>query len=177
MITERKRVVGVMGGSKAGTKTCRMAEELGSLIAQRGWVLLNGGRNQGVMAASAKGAKAAGGTVIGILPDRTAAKASPDLDYVVMTGMGDARNVINVLSSDVVVACPGALGTLSEITLALKAEKSVILLGYDVMPEYERYRRSGQLTYATDPADAVKQVASVLNELAREGFDDAAVNG
>ncbi len=115
MITERKRVVGVMGGSTAGEKTCRMAEELGALIARRGWVLLNGGRNRGVMAASAKGAKAAGGTVIGILPDRTSAKASPDLDYVVMTGMGDARNVINVLSSDEFVACPAALGTLSEI--------------------------------------------------------------
>ena len=56
----RKPVIGVMGGSKASASVYGMAKELGTLIAQRGWVLLNGGRNQGVMAASAEGAKQAG---------------------------------------------------------------------------------------------------------------------
>ena len=164
MIVERKPVVGVMGGSSVGEDVCAMAEQLGALIARRGWVLLNGGRNKGVMAASARGAKKAGGTVIGILPDRSAAKASPDLDFAIITGMGDARNAINVLSSDVVIACPGALGTLSEITLALKAKKRVILLDHEVGPEFDKYRRSGQLTDARNPQDAVDQAAEALDE-------------
>lgn len=158
----RKPVVGVMGGSKVSDADYEMARELGGLIARRGWVLLNGGRNKGVMAASAKGAKEAGGTVVGILPDRSTRKASPDLDIAIVTGMGDGRNVLNVLSSDVVIACPGALGTLSEITLALKNDKHVILLGRKVEPSLEKLQRRGRLTTARTPGEAVDQAAGVL---------------
>jgi len=42
--------------------------------------------------------------------------------------MGNARNNINILSSDVVIACGMGAGTASEIALALKANKQVILL-------------------------------------------------
>ena len=161
----RRPVVGVMGGSKATPPVAKMAERLGELIAEQGWVLLNGGRNRGVMAASARGAKKAGGTVIGVLPDTTAAKASPDLDFVVLTGMGDARNVINVLSSDVVIACPGSLGTLSEIVLALKHDKRVILLGFDLGPELDKCCKRGQLTSADTPEQAVEQAAVTLGKV------------
>ncbi len=160
----RKPVVGVMGGSKATDDVYELAKELGRLIARRGWVLLNGGRNCGVMAASAQGAKEAGGTVIGILPDTTTTKASPDLDIAVVTGMGDGRNLINVMSSDLVIACPGALGTLSEVILALKHDKHVILLGFDLGPVLDKYRKRGQLTCADKPEDAVEQAAAVLGD-------------
>jgi hypothetical protein len=161
--SRRKPVIGVMGGSRATEKVAAMAHELGALIAQRGWVLLNGGRNAGVMAASAAGAKAAGGTVVGVLPDATRHRASPDLDYVILTGMGDARNVINVLSSDVVIACPGRAGTLSEVMLALNHEKPVILLGgFDPGPEVDQYRKSGLLREAASPLDAVDLAATLL---------------
>lgn len=165
---KRKPVVGVMGGSTAKPDVAEMAERLGELIAKKDWVLLNGGRNKGVMAASARGARKAGGIVIGILPDKTATKASPDLDIAILTNMGDARNAINVLSSDVVIACPGSLGTLSEIVLALKSDKRVILLGYDKPPseELEKFHKRGQLTLANDPEDAVAQAAAALQEMA-----------
>ncbi len=164
----RKAVVGVMGGSKVSDDVYEMARELGALIAEAGWVLLNGGRDTGVMAASAKGAKEAGGTVIGILPDVNAKKASPDLDFAIVTGMRDARNLINVLSSDVVIACPGSSGTLSEVMLALKHSKPVILLELDPGPEVDRYRKRGQLHEAHDPADAVAQAAGILAKQAEE---------
>ena len=153
-----------MGGSKVSDKVCEMAKRLGGLIAKRGWILLNGGRNTGVMAASAEGAKEAGGTVIGILPDKSTRKASTHLDIAVVTGLGDMRNLINVLTSDVVIACPGALGTLSEIAFALKHDKHVILLDRDVGPEFDLYRRRGQLTSASDPEEAVEQAAVALTE-------------
>lgn len=162
--TKRKAVIGVMGGASVSEAVRALAETLGALIAKRGWVLLNGGRNAGVMAASARGARSAGGTVIGILPDRDTSGAAPDLDFAIVTGLGDARNVVNVLSSDVVIACPGGAGTLSEVALALKNAKHVILVGWDVGSEYDSYRGSGQLTTAGDAEDAVAKAASALAE-------------
>ena len=79
-----------------------------------------------------------------------------------MTGMGDARNLINVLSSDVVIACKGALGTLCEIVLALTHGKTVILLEREVSLELERYERQGRLVTADSPEDAVARAAAVL---------------
>lgn len=158
----RRPVVGVMGGSKVSEADFEMARQLGGLIAQRGWILLNGGRNKGVMAATAKGAKEAGGTVVGILPDRNTNQASPDLDIAIVTGLGDGRNVLNVLSSDVVIACPGALGTLSEIVLALKNDKHVILLGRAGDPSLEKLAPRGRLSVTTTPEEAVNRAAEIL---------------
>ena len=159
----RKPVIGVMGGGQVTDEVAATARELGSLIAGRGWVLLNGGRNAGVMAASARGAKEAGGLVIGILPDYDTRAASPDLDVAVVSGLGDARNAINVLSSDVVIACPGGAGTLSEVALALKSGKPVIVLGFDPGPTLTAYVTSGQLVQADNPAQAVERAEALLH--------------
>ncbi|MCH7813732.1 MAG: TIGR00725 family protein [Planctomycetes bacterium] len=161
----RKAVIGVMGGADADERGRSDAHRLGRLIAERGWVLLNGGRNTGVMAASAEGAQQAGGMVVGVLPDRDPRKASPHLDLAIVTGMGDARNVINVLSSDVVIACPGGAGTLSEVALALKNGKPVILLGFDPGPTVEQYKAQGLLRSARDPDEAVELAADFLESL------------
>ena len=159
----RKPVIGVMGGSKASPDVYRMARDLGALIAQRGWVLLNGGRNQGVMAASAEGAKQAGGTVIGILPDSTDGHASPHLDLAIITAMGDGRDLLNVLSSDVVIACSGRMGTLSEIVFALNYEKPVILLNHNLTDaHFHKHIRSGLLLHAATPAEAIAFTATAL---------------
>lgn len=159
----RRTVIGVMGGADVDRPTEQAAHRLGTLIAQRGWILLNGGRDCGVMAASAKGAKEAGGTVIGILPGADTHGASDDLDIAIVTGLGDARNLVNVLSSDVVIACSGGAGTLSEIALALKNGKRVILLGFDAGTVLEPYRRSGMLTSTSTPEEAVDSAARVVS--------------
>ncbi len=151
-----------MGGADVGAEVCALARELGKGIAERGWVLLNGGRDAGVMRASAAGAREAGGTVIGILPDADTSRAGPDLDYAIVTGMGDARNLINVLSSDVVIACPGGAGTMSEVALALKNGKRVILLGWNAGQAFAEFKRSGLLTAAKEPGEAMAQVAEAL---------------
>ena len=158
----RKEVIGVMGGAEVDAATETLARRLGSLIAQRGWVLLNGGRDCGVMAASAVGAREAGGTVIGILPGRSKTGASPDLDYAVVTGMGDARNLVNVLSSDVVIACVGGAGTVSEVSLALKNDKPVILLGWEVGPALDRYRSALLLESVQTAEQAIDRAAEIL---------------
>jgi uncharacterized protein (TIGR00725 family) len=126
----RRFVVGVMGaGDRARESDLALAHQLGAAIAAKGWILLSGGRNTGVMDAVNRGAHEAGGLTIGILPDNNRSAASEALDVAVVTGLGSARNYVNVLSSDVVVSCgAGGAGTASEIALALKAGKPVVLL-------------------------------------------------
>lgn len=128
---KRKPVIGVMGGHAVSPNTEAIAESLGKAIAGEGWILLNGGRNEGVMRASAKGAHEAGGFVIGIHPGETGnGDVAEHLDIAVFTGIGFARNHINILTSDVVVALPGSYGTMNEITFAKTHGKPVILYGF-----------------------------------------------
>jgi hypothetical protein len=89
---------------------------------------LTGGRDAGVMSAASRGAKEAGGTTVGILPGADTRGASRYVDIPIVTGLGQARNNINVLSSSIVIACGMGAGTAAEIALALKAGKSVVLL-------------------------------------------------
>jgi hypothetical protein len=159
---KRPRIVGVMGGARADAASCESASRLGALIAQNGWVLLNGGRNSGIMEASARGAAEAGGLTIGILPDSHAGNASEFIRIPICTGMGSARNAINVLSSDVVVACAGGAGTLSEIALALKHGKPVITLGYDLSPLLDAYPGNGALACATSPEAVIALIQALF---------------
>jgi uncharacterized protein (TIGR00725 family) len=122
-------IVGVMGPGEGATERDREnAYQLGRAIAQEGWALITGGRNQGVMDSASRGAKEAGGLTIGILPSADKDGISPFVDVPIVTGMGEARNNINVLSSDVVFACGMGAGTASEVALAVKGRRHVILL-------------------------------------------------
>jgi hypothetical protein len=118
-----------MGPGEGATERDREnAYQLGRAIAQEGWSLITGGRNQGVMDSASRGAKEAGGLTIGILPSPDRDGMSPFVDVPIVTGMGEARNNINVLSSDVVFACGMGAGTASEVALAVKGRRHVILL-------------------------------------------------
>lgn len=94
-------------------------------IARRQAILICGGMG-GVMEAAAAGAKEAGGITIGILPGNSASAANPYIDIPIVTDIGNARNVINVLTSQAIIAVHGAYGTLSEIALALKCGTPVV---------------------------------------------------
>ena len=104
------------------------AAEVGRLLAERGAVLVCGGRG-GAMEAACRGAKEAGGLTVGILPGSDRSEANPFVDVVLPTGLGEARNALVVGAADVVIAVGGGYGTLSEVALALKAGKRVIGLG------------------------------------------------
>ncbi|MEM9484541.1 MAG: cytochrome [Cyanobacteria bacterium P01_F01_bin.116] len=122
-------IIGVMGpGSQVSDYEFQLAHKLGEAIARQGWVLLTGGRPAGVMAAASCGAAAAGGIVLGILPDESGTKVASGVTLPIVTGMGSARNAINVLSSHGIIACGLGLGTISEIALGLKAKKPVVLM-------------------------------------------------
>src|SRR5204863_9942216 len=111
----------------SGREHEQRAEEVGRLLAGRGCIVVTGGLSE-VMAAAARGAKAAGGTTIGILPGENRADANEWIDHVVVTGVGHARNLAVVASGDAVIAVGGSWGTLAEIGFASRFGRRVVVL-------------------------------------------------
>lgn len=126
----RSIIVGVMGGGSASAQDMHEAKLLGSYIAENNFILLNGGRNKGIMESSAKGAFKKGGLTIGILPGEDLSQTSNFINIPILTGMGNARNQINILSSHIVAAFKGGAGTISEIAFAIKLKKPLVLIDF-----------------------------------------------
>ena len=143
MLTTMAVQVAVVG---SGVEWEGAAEEIGRLLAERGCTVVTGGLGE-VMAAAHRGAKAAGGSTVAVLPGESRAAAKPWADHVVVTGIGHARNLAVAASGDAVIAVGGSYGTLAEMALALRLGRRVVAL--DGAPEVE-----GALRAAT-PDDAV----------------------
>jgi len=122
------KFISVIGAANARGKEYDNALEVGREIARHKAVLVCGGLG-GVMEAAAKGAKEAGGITVGIIPGNSNKGVNPFIDIPIITGLGEARNIIVVLSADCVIAVGGELGTLSELAFALKHKKPVIGIG------------------------------------------------
>lgn len=120
--------IGVIGGSEVPPEIAQLAEEVGREIARRGAALVCGGLT-GVMEAACKGASEEGGLTIGILPGDSRRAANPYVKIPIVTGIGYARNVAVVKSSQAVIAIDGSYGTLTEIGHALQSGIPVISLG------------------------------------------------
>ena len=121
-------MIGVIGSGDHGKRRDPIAMEVGTLIARNGAVLVCGGLS-GMMEAASRGAHEEGGTVIGLLPGSEKSDANPYVTFPIPTGMGVARNVLIVRTSDALIALPGGPGTLSEIALGLNIGKPVVDLG------------------------------------------------
>ena len=147
--------IAVVGAGCVDPVTAQLAEEVGRLIAQRGATLVCGGLG-GVMEAAARGAREAGGTTLGILPGESRTAANPWIDHAVATGIGHGRNLAVAASGDAVIAVGGSWGTASEIALARKLGRAVVVLGAG--PEIEG---EGVVRAAT-PAEAVEQAFAGL---------------
>ena len=118
------RQVSVVG---SGSEWEPAAEEIGRLLAERGCTVVTGGLGE-VMAAAHRGAKAAGGATIAILPGERREDANEWADHVVVTGIGHARNLAVAASGDVVIAIGGAWGTLAEMAFARRLGRPVVAL-------------------------------------------------
>ena len=159
-----KVVIGVMGVGLATSEELQLAYDLGKAIADNNWVLLTGGRKAGVMDAASRGAKSADGLVVGVLPGSDRAFVSPAVDITIVTDMGNARNNINVLSSNVVIACGMGLGTASEVALSLKNHKPVILLNQSQLAEqFFTSLTTENLFVAQTVKEAIATVRKILN--------------
>ncbi|HVF30174.1 MAG TPA: hypothetical protein VNA22_04355 [Pyrinomonadaceae bacterium] len=161
-----KTLIAVVGAARELAAANSNARELGELIAAEGWILITGGRNAGVMRAANEGAKQVEGSItVGILPN-AGFDVAPDVDVPVITGIGQARNNIIVLSADVVIACgvDGA-GTTSEVALALKNRKQVVLLGVKDSAHNFFAEIGGDRVHRSEtPSEAVRIVKTLLGE-------------
>ena len=124
----RRLQVAVCGPGDASPAATALAEAVGSALGRRGATLVCGGLG-GCMEAACRAAKAAGGATVGILPGYEARAANRYVDAVVCTGMGQARNAIVVASGAAVIAIAGGAGTLSEVALAIRLGRPVVLVG------------------------------------------------
>lgn len=112
-------MIAVFGPGHPTREEYNLAAEVGRLVAERGFTVVCGGLF-GVMEAACMGAKEAGGRTVGLLRTYTRHEANAYVDYVIPTGLGDARNVLVATAGEAAIAIGGRLGTLSEIALALK---------------------------------------------------------
>jgi uncharacterized protein (TIGR00725 family) len=117
--------IGVAGASQPGPGLLEQAETLGRRLAEGGAVVVCGGGG-GVMEAVCRGARAAGGTTVGLLPGLDRDEGNPHLSVSLPTGLGQGRNLLLVRSSDALVAVGGGFGTLSELALALRTGTPVV---------------------------------------------------
>jgi uncharacterized protein (TIGR00725 family) len=159
----------------------RMAEQVGRLIAERKGIVVTGGLS-GVMEAASRGAKRAGGLVIGILPGFDKGDANEFVDIAITTGMGWMRNTLTVRAADAVIMISGGIGTLNELTVAYELKPTVILEGtggwssrirdiaYD--GKHLEEARIAELHFAQTPEQAV-EMAFALAAAVRSGRDSA----
>lgn len=121
--------IGVIGQSgEIPVEIQVLAESVGKEIALRGAILLTGGTS-GVMEAVSRGAKSAGGLVVGILPGDTSERANEHIDIPITTGLGcDYRSLILIHSSDALVMISGENGTLGELSAAYLNRKPVVVI-------------------------------------------------
>jgi uncharacterized protein (TIGR00725 family) len=159
----RKQVIAIIGTGREVEPAMTNAREVGCLIAASGRIVITGGRNAGVMKAANEGANEVSGLTIGILPKRET-EVSPAVDVAIFTDTGEARNNIIVLSADAVVACGvDDPGTASEVALALKAGKPVVLLAADTAATAFFVGISGENVHvAESPGDALELLENIL---------------
>ena len=119
---KQNKTVSVFGGStpRPGDSAYKEAEELGRLLAEAGYSVMTGGYG-GTMEAVSKGAKEAGGHVIGVtvemFEEGGLRAANQYVDEVIRYETLSDRLMHLVTQCDAAVALRGGIGTLSEVAL------------------------------------------------------------
>jgi uncharacterized protein (TIGR00725 family) len=152
--------ISVIGGSKINDTTCKIAIEVGRLLAERGVTVVCGGLG-GVMECVAKGVKEMGGISIGILPGSDPGEGNKYLTAAIPTGIGYARNFLVVRAGKVAIAIDGSTGTLSEASFAIAEGKSVVAIGdLVIQPTKEKEGKFFKVNTAREAVDLAIELAS-----------------
>lgn len=106
-------------GSGSGTdaRYAQAARTLGTAIGAAGLGLVYGGGSLGLMGETARATLAAGGRVIGIIPEFLSEKERMlrDVDELIVVGDMHERKMLMFKRADAFVALPGGIGTLEEL--------------------------------------------------------------
>lgn len=125
--------------SKLDQKYYDAGEQLGREMVAKGWGLIYGGGNAGLMGSVARSVKDAGGTVVGIIPDFMQVR---ELAYVEATELVIVKTMrerkrIMAERADAFVTLPGGIGTLEEMSEIMcerylnLTKKPIVLLNQD----------------------------------------------
>ena len=157
-MVKNKKILAVIGGNQCSPREADVAEAVGRELAEKGATLICGGLG-GVMEAACRGARAAGGITIGILPGEIRQAANPYVQIPIVTGIGYARNVIVAKSAQAVIAIGGSYGTLSEISHALQSNIPVI--GLNTWSLSRNGQPDNSIIPAQSPSEAVEKAISL----------------
>jgi uncharacterized protein (TIGR00730 family) len=93
-----------------------VAERMGALLAERGWRLVYGAGDVGLMGVVAGAAQAGGGETLGVIPQHLLARevGKRDLTQFVVTETMHERKKVMFMNSDAIVVLPGGAGSLDE---------------------------------------------------------------
>jgi len=154
----KKRFIAVIGSGQCSKEEARLAEEVGREIARQDAILVCGGLG-GVMEAACRGAQSEGGITVGILPGEIRQAANPYVQIPIVTGIGHARNVAVVKSSQAVIAISGSYGTLSEIGHALR--NGIPVIGLNTWSLSKNNQTDNSIISAQNPIEAVNKAISL----------------
>lgn len=164
-MSEPRAQIAVVGPAEADERELQLARGVGRLLAQGGAVVVTGGLG-GVMEGACEGAAMVDGTSIGLLPGTDRRAANPHVTIAVATGLGQGRNLLVVQTADAVVAIGRSPGTLSEIGLAARLGKPVILLASYPEDLVSGCRTAGSPKEAADLAFRLVSPAEVAARVA-----------
>lgn len=137
-MTPPRPSVCVYCGSRPGARPAyaSAARETGAMLATRGWRLVYGAGDVGLMGEVARAAQTAGGNTFGVIPvhlfNREVGKR--DLSTFIVTENMHERKKVMFMNSDAIVVLPGGAGTLDEFYEVLTwrqiglHEKPIVLL-------------------------------------------------
>jgi hypothetical protein len=161
-----KKIIGVMGATEASVQDLKNAYEIGKYCALKNHVTLTGGLKYGIMDEALRGAKESGGLTLGIMPTDDKREFSEYADISIVTTMKSGRNQIEVLTCDIIVACGISAGTSSEISLAIKPNKKIILVNvYEEAVVFYKKLAPKQVYVAKDYSEAIEIMDEILTDL------------
>jgi len=150
----------VIGSSSEYGEMFDLSYSLGKELAKIGYSVICGGRG-GIMEGISKGISESGGLVVGVIPGSTRRGGNGYLSAEIVTGMGEMRNFILILSGDLIVAFPGSYGTMSELAFGMRNNKNIIL----VRPELHDYKVDGPNIYHADNLSEILKLISELDDI------------
>jgi uncharacterized protein (TIGR00730 family) len=152
-----------------------VAEAVGRAMVARGWGLVYGGGNVGMMGSVAQAVKAAGGHVVGVIPDfmRVRELAFEEATELIIVSTMRERKQIMEERASAFLALPGGIGTLEELMEILtlryinRLDKPVVILNHggfydDLLRFFERMRAE---RFKSDSMRALYGVASTEQEI------------
>jgi uncharacterized protein (TIGR00725 family) len=165
-----KIIIGIIGMDDHGPEepitdaATEAAETVGRLVAERGGILVSGGRG-GIMEAVSRGASQAGGIVVGLMPSLSKSEANEYVTIPLATGLGEMRNHLTIRASDALIMISGSTGTLMEATISYHRKPLIVLEGTGGWSDRLRgtlyngrhfdLRGNAEILYASSPEKAV----------------------